>query len=137
MCSSVDLCRLKEQKDSEASEHQANLTEYENSNKELSRQLEVALQKQQQTEMELLSIQDSVSELKSSKLKIESQLNQSEKALLQRTDDVKDLQRALDQVSLCLCLCSILTSWLLWLCGLDSTALDIAAPYTCITSVLP
>ena len=47
----------------------------------------------------MLSLKESVSELKSEKLKLESQLNQSEKALGIRSDEIDSLKSTVSQVS--------------------------------------
>ena len=46
----------------------------------------------------MLSLKESVSELKSEKLKLESQLNQSEKALGIRSDEIDSLKSTVSQV---------------------------------------
>ena len=46
----------------------------------------------------MLSLKESVSELKSEKLKLESQLNQSEKALGIRSDEIDALKSTVSQV---------------------------------------
>jgi len=48
----------------------------------------------------LLSLRESVSELKAEKLKLESQLNQAEKNLLSKSREVEDLKQSISQVSL-------------------------------------
>ena len=46
----------------------------------------------------MLSLKENVSELKSEKLKLESQLNQSEKALGIRSDEIDSLKSTVSQV---------------------------------------
>ncbi|XP_067927845.1 ELKS/Rab6-interacting/CAST family member 1-like isoform X2 [Watersipora subatra] len=85
------LERMKQQLDTAANDRSEELTEYQNSNRELSKELELLRQSSEDSKVEILSLQENLSELKSQKLKLDSQLNQSEKSCSVKLQEVESL----------------------------------------------
>ncbi|KAF6017347.1 hypothetical protein EB796_024339 [Bugula neritina] len=98
LCMYVLLLLHYEQREVAANERQDELVEYQKNNRDLSKEVELLKQSSQDSKNELLSLRESVSELKGEKLKLESQLNQAEKNLLSKSREVEDLKQSISQL---------------------------------------